>query len=161
MDSNVIASGAGFQNDLTGIGSDWKSFNGQSFVCLDSQVYLIEVTNSTGADYYALRMIEFGGMTNGNTVLQFSKIGAQNNTKSNNLVSFKLFPNPTNDQLNIELSGNEISEFQVYDAMGRLVHTSTHNNSQFVYNTGLLTAGQYWVKIVQNQNISNATFIKN
>ena len=161
MDSTVIASGAGFQNDLTGIGSDWKSFNGQSFVCLDSQVYLIEVTNSTGADYYALRMIEFGGMTNGNTILQYSKIGAQNNTKSNNLVSFKFYPNPTNDQLNIELSGNEVSEFQVYDAMGRLVHTSTHNNSQFVYNTGLLTAGQYWVKIVQNQNISNATFIKN
>jgi hypothetical protein len=105
-------------------------------------------------------MIEFGGMSNGNTVLQYSKIGAQNNVLTNNPISFKLYPNPAKNQINIELTGNDASEFQVFDAMGRLVHTSKHNSSQFVFNTELLKTGQYWVKIIQNENISNTTFIK-
>lgn len=161
LDSNVIASGAGFQNDLTGIGSDWKSFNGQSFVCLDSQVFIVEVTNSTGADYYALRMIEFGGMTNGNTVLQYSKIGAQNNVKTNNALTFNLYPNPSTDFVNINLSSNEKSEVVVLDAMGRIIYNATYSTSDITVNTENFTPGQYWVKVIQDQSSSNATFIKN
>lgn len=161
LDSNVIASGAGFQNDLTGIGSDWKSFNGQSFVCLDSQVFIVEVTNSTGADYYALRMIEFGGMTNGNTVLQYSKIGAQNNVKTNNALTFNLYPNPSTDFVNINLSSNEKTEVVVLDAMGRIVYNATYSTSNITVNTENFTPGQYWVKVIQDQSSSNATFIKN
>lgn len=161
LDSNVIASGAGFQNDLTGIGSDWKSFNGQSFVCLDSQVFIVEVTNSTGADYYALRMIEFGGMTNGNTVLQYSKIGAQNNVKTNNALTFNLYPNPSTDFVNINLNSNEKTEVVVLDAMGRIVYNATYSTSNITVNTENFTPGQYWVKVIQDQSSSNATFIKN
>lgn len=161
LDSNVIASGAGFQNDLTGIGSNWKSFNGQSFVCLDSQVFIVEVTNSTGADYYALRMIEFGGMTNGNTVLQYSKIGAQNNINSNKALTFNLYPNPSRDFVNINLQSNKKSEVVILDAMGRVVHHSNHTNSNITLDTENLTPGQYWVKVIQDQSTSNTTFLKN
>lgn len=161
LDTNVIASGAGFQNDLTGIGSDWKSFNGQSFVCLDSHVYIVEVTNTTGADYYALRMIEFGGMSNGNTVLQYSKIGAQNNVKSKSVLSFNLYPNPSSDLIHLSLDGNENLEVVILDAMGRVVHKTSSNMSTVTIKTNNLTAGQYWVKVKQNGKTYNATFIKN
>jgi hypothetical protein len=100
-------------------------------------------------------------MSNGNTVLQYSKIGAQNNVKSKSVLLFNLYPNPSSDLIHLSLDVNENLEVVILDAMGRVVHKTSSNMSTVTIKTDNLTAGQYWVKVNQNGKTYNATFIKN
>jgi hypothetical protein len=78
-----------------------------------------------------------------------------------------VFPNPTNGQCTIEVSGfvNDQADLIIFDLMGRPVHTekmiATSNFAEAHPNLTHLPSGQYIVKIVTNEHVYTKEFMKN
>jgi uncharacterized repeat protein (TIGR01451 family) len=73
-----------------------------------------------------------------------------NSVQDTNQLSTIIYPNPTNNQLNIK-SENALGEIVVYDLSGREVLRIKNNQSQTSINVGSLTNGLYLIK-VNNQS---------
>jgi len=79
----------------------------------------------------------------------------------NKLLSFNMFPNPSSDQVTIQLpTGTDTAKVSVFDYVGRLVSTQniTPNNSK-VDVTGL-SSGMYLIRITTDNKIGAQRFIK-
>lgn len=80
-------------------------------------------------------------------------------TKDFDAWSFKVFPNPTNDNWNI--TGNTIiSSVLVYNILGKHVVTLTPNTNDFVISTANITSGVYFAKIKGNNGSKTVKLIK-
>jgi subtilisin family serine protease len=116
------------------------------------EIYL-QTANSTGcsdATNKTIEVVNFPVSTNG--------IEQLNN-------SVKIYPNPTNDILNIELRLDKITEvkFQLFDAIGQLVLTSDRkvsNNEKTLLNLNDLPSGVYFLQIRINGNILSKKVIR-
>jgi Secretion system C-terminal sorting domain/Beta-propeller repeat len=74
-------------------------------------------------------------------------------------VNFTITPNPTKDILNINTKENiKISSISVYNTIGQLVLVDSNQNKAI--DVSSLTTGNYFVKIVSSEGISNGKFIK-
>ena len=71
--------------------------------------------------------------------------------------SFRLYPNPVNDKLNI-VTETEVEEVVVYDAFGR--QQTTVNGQQSTVDVSNLNAGVYFVMIKTNEGVVVKRFIK-
>lgn len=72
---------------------------------------------------------------------------------------FSLYPNPTNNELNINLkSAVEINSIQIYNTIGQLVTVQTGNALKV--DVSNLKTGNYFVKINTNEGFSSSQFIK-
>jgi hypothetical protein len=61
-----------------------------------------------------------------------------------------VYPNPTKNQINVQLPGNAIAlKIELFDAQGKLVLTSSHTNT---LNTSSLPKGIYSVKVTSNNS---------
>lgn len=69
-------------------------------------------------------------------------------TKANDIVS-KIYPNPTNDKLTIDLKSNETATIRLYNILGQEVKTTVSSEMQTILNVSDLNAGLYIVKIEQ------------
>jgi hypothetical protein len=80
-----------------------------------------------------------------------------NSTKEvENEEQFFVFPNPTNDVLNIT-NPHQISSFQIYQMDGKLIN---HGNN-FPINISKFTNGIYFIKLItKNKEIINQKIIK-
>ena len=60
-----------------------------------------------------------------------------------------IYPNPSNNQLNLHVDATTISSYQIIDYLGRIVISKDVNNATLVrVNTSKLNAGVYTVKVV-------------
>ena len=149
--------GKGFKNDLTRIGSDWKSFNGQSFEVVTDRAYLVEVPNATGADYWGIRFTGFGGTSNGNSILDRVKLGSQANIKKSVLANIIAFPVPASNQLNVIVPEYvKATSYVIRSFDGRILLNST--NSKIDIST--LSSGQYILEVSHNLGKSAISFSK-
>lgn len=82
-----------FKNDLTGIGSNWKTFSG-AWSLSDTMSYLIERTRTTDTSYWLLSMTGFTGSSSGK--IKFSRMQVRNSLSAKNTFfgTVKVFPNP-------------------------------------------------------------------
>ncbi|MFK7775229.1 MAG: T9SS type A sorting domain-containing protein [Saprospiraceae bacterium] len=71
---------------------------------------------------------------------------------------FSIYPNPTNQQLNIEIENAEISQIDIIDLSGKRVKTISQNNSTL--DVSNLNNGIYFIKIKTDQGILNSRFVK-
>ncbi|WP_225875118.1 T9SS type A sorting domain-containing protein [Flavobacterium bernardetii] len=72
---------------------------------------------------------------------------------------FSLYPNPTTNELNINLkSAIEINSIQIYNTIGQLVITQTGNALKV--DVSNLKTGNYFIKINTNEGYSTSQFIK-
>lgn len=81
-----------------------------------------------------------------------------------NAGSVKMYPNPTNDQLNIDLSGldgNEIRTVHVLDVAGRCVETIAISSSLIQLSVSDYPSGLYFISVRTADAVINAKFIKN
>jgi endonuclease I len=105
--------------------------------------------------YYRLKMIDQDGKFENSKVVAIKL----NNNLSNALV----FPNPTTDALNIKLYQvlQANSTLQVLDVTGRIVKQLTVNFNTVNINLDVknLVAGRYFVKIVNDKQIINESFV--
>ena len=75
--------------------------------------------------------------------------------------SITLYPNPTNDILNIQNnSGEIISEVSIYSINGSLIDKSNSNNSIESISVSNLQGGIYFLKITINNQVETYKFIK-
>ncbi|NNK79964.1 MAG: T9SS type A sorting domain-containing protein, partial [Flavobacteriales bacterium] len=75
-----------------------------------------------------------------------------------NEVSIKLYPNPTNDVLNIQLD-SEVTSVNVKDMSGRTVIQETGNGSFLQISTATLSDGMYMVELEINGQITRKPFV--
>lgn len=70
------------------------------------------------------------------------------------------FPNPMNDYLVIELESNAIL-VEVYDVLGKLIHTENHTASNFHISTSTWKKGVYFCKVITEKGSATRRIIKN
>jgi hypothetical protein len=71
--------------------------------------------------------------------------------------SVKLYPNPTNNMLNVE--GEGMSSIEVYNAVGQRVMKQEVNGNKAQVNTQSLNSGVYFIRIIANDgSMVNRTF---
>jgi hypothetical protein len=75
----------------------------------------------------------------------------------------KVFPNPANEVLNINLQNNNIENCAITNALGQTVYNSANEinaNHKIQLNISNLSAGVYFVKVISGSGSYNAKFIK-
>lgn len=133
-----------------------RSFDGKTFEFL-KQVSkgIFTITDDTpqyGVNYYRLKIVENDGQ---NSYSSIKTVVIETDKKAD----FKVYPNPTNDILNIQFDADkeQLSDIELFDNLGRLVHTyrfTSHlGNNQLFLNAKRFVAGQYILKIKQGNNI--------
>jgi hypothetical protein len=86
-------------------------------------------------------------------------IAALNNPSFEFANHFSLYPNPTTNELNINLkSAIEINSIQIYNTIGQLVTVQTGNALKV--DVSNLKSGNYFIKINTNEGFSTSQFIK-
>ena len=86
-------------------------------------------------------------------------IAALNNPSFEFATYFNLYPNPTTNELNINLkSAIEINSIQIYNTIGQLVSVQTGNALKV--DVSNLKTGNYFIKINTNEGFSTSQFIK-
>jgi hypothetical protein len=72
-----------------------------------------------------------------------------------------LYPNPTFDNINIDLNGIKADKIEIHDITGKLLSTYNLSSEQIQFFTGNLNAGLYLLKVYDgNQNIASIKFTK-
>lgn len=75
-----------------------------------------------------------------------------------NEVSLNAYPNPATDHLTIE-AGSNISEINIYNAMGQKVYANNNVNGEFfVVNTNDMASGMYMVTIRTDKGVASQRF---
>jgi len=97
-----------------------------------------------------------GGLPAANTVYRFAVNPLA--VKDHEKIEFSMFPNPTNDVLNLTFSEAINKPYSVYDLMGReVLKGSLNNTTDAQINVGTLQKGSYILRIAG----STQKFIKN
>lgn len=109
-----------------------------------------EVTNPTS------NPTNLNGLPAANTVYRFALNPLA--VKDQEKIEFSMFPNPTNDVLNLTFPETVNKPYSVYDLMGReVLKGSLNNTTQAQINVGTLQKGSYILRIAG----STQKFIKN
>lgn len=109
-----------------------------------------EVTNPTS------NPTNLNGLPTANTVYRFALNPLA--VKDQEKIEFSMFPNPTNDVLNLAFPEAVNKPYSVYDLMGReVLKGSLNNTTQAQINVGTLQKGSYILRIAG----STQKFIKN
>jgi hypothetical protein len=76
--------------------------------------------------------------------------------------NLKIFPNPTENSINIKLSASSISDIIVYNSLGQLVHRSNNvQTDNYQFDLSSLNNGVYFVQVrVDNKYVKNAKILK-
>ncbi len=72
--------------------------------------------------------------------------------------NMKVYPNPTNDILNVEGSELNIQHIEVYNNMGQLVFADEVNRAQVQLNVADYKAGMYFIRMMTDQGIVTKKF---
>ena len=75
-------------------------------------------------------------------------------------VSIQVYPNPTNDVINVK-ADNTINSIQLYDAQGRLLLTKMVNENSQVLNLSSYSSGIYFINIATSAGKQTQKIIKN
>ncbi len=123
------------------------------------QTYQWNDENPSCIAYYRLRAVDF------DTKEQVSKIVSMIQNCANSLIS-KVYPNPTNDNLTLELSSNENTMIQIslHDALGRQLLTQkqalTEGGQMLTFDLRTLPQGIYWLTLFDGVNTKKEKIIK-
>ncbi len=102
------------------------------------------------------------GNFNGDQVVTTSTAANVLSNDSFGLTTFKLFPNPTTDLINIELpQGYSQATVQVVDVMGRTVLNTKITETTTSINVESLPAGTYILNLISDDASTTRTFVKN
>ncbi|WP_313807532.1 GEVED domain-containing protein [Flavobacterium sp.] len=105
---------------------------------------LITVTGRTPGEVLYYRVWEYGNDTSGNFAV--SAYDASLSTGSFDVTSFKAYPNPVTNVLNLSYS-SDISSVEVFNMLGQNVLTKNVNTTNAQVDMSQLNAGAYLVKV--------------
>lgn len=98
-------------------------------------------------------------LTSGNTVIKLN--GLTTSLIKNETSTFKIFPNPTSNELHIQLPNTSIEKIHIdiFDYTGRLINTQDICSNEYI-NVSQLLKGYYLLKLSHNKQIEYMKFIK-
>lgn len=155
-----IAAGHGFSVGLTRVGSDWRFFNGSSFVVVPRKNYIVAIPNATGNEYWALRFLSFSGQSTGRLTLERTKLGELASVKSVDATALSVFPNPASDLLWVRANTVIINQITVYNLTGTVVNRFTCNDNLVSVAIENLPQGQYIIEAQHSTGSQRSMFIK-
>ena len=79
--------------------------------------------------------------------------------ETENLQSFNIYPNPVEDNLNIQCA-TSIDQIKISDLQGRLIKTIQLNSENYNLDLANFEAGQYIISIHSGNKIERKNFIK-
>ena len=134
---------------MTFDGTSW-SYVGERGISQASASYCSIKLNSDGEIFVAFKD---GSVGNKASVLRY---GFPLSLNENNIVDYSLFPNPTNNILNVK--SQELVDIEIYDSIGNLV---LNKNSTKSIDVSKLSNGIYFVNIISGSKTTTEKFIKN
>jgi hypothetical protein len=75
-------------------------------------------------------------------------------------LSFSIFPNPTDNVLNVYIPGNTGTQISVINVIGETVLTLDGDDEQTAIDVGSLPAGLYFITLARNGSSSTQKFVK-
>jgi len=163
--SRDTTGGNGFQNDLSRIGSKWKTFNGQSYDMVADLNYIIEKKVGSSFEYWAIQFTGFVGSSAGRIILNRTKLGAVTsvNNLSNNV---SIFPIPATNNIYVKpLTGAKIQTITLRSMDGRLIRSANSNNFNVSDAAQLsiadMSAGQYIIEVQTSMGSHSQIITKN
>ena len=81
------------------------------------------------------------------------------NTKNHTLNNFLIYPNPTNEFVNIE-GFSEIGDITIKDITGKVIHRYATKNKYMQINTNQLPDGYYFIEISNSNGITSEKLMK-
>jgi len=85
-------------------------------------------------------------------------VGFAENMLQNNI---RLYPNPVQNSLNIDLDGLNAQQLSVFDASGRLVYQSMNIKNQLTIDMSSFNNGLYYLQIITSDGVISKKIIKN
>jgi hypothetical protein len=149
-----------FKNDLTGIGSGWKTFSG-TWSLNDTMSYIIERFRSGSNDtsYWLLHMTGFTGSSSGK--IKFSRMALRNSlsVKDPLFGTVKIFPNPASTMfyITLDMPKAKICNVAVTTIEGKTLISETLNTqttwNAYAISSENIPAGIYLLKIQSGSQI--------
>lgn len=119
---------------------------------------LVALTGRTPGEVLYVNVWEFGGDVAG--TFQVSAFDSSLGNESFDSSSFRFYPNPVNDVLNLSYSQN-INKVQVINILGQEVKTVTMDANQAQVDMSNLPSGTYLVKVTSDNQVKTVKVIKN
>jgi hypothetical protein len=154
-----------YQDSLTIIGYDWKSFQG-SWVIEAERVYFVKTANEK---IWKIQFFDFEGSSTGTTTLEKTLIDGTSSTNkvTEHFSSFNVFPNPASDVTNLvfEVKTYEgAAQIQIINQLGQRVYNENieiHNGLNAKQLSLNFPSGLYHVALqIGSDFITRPLFIK-
>lgn len=124
----------------------------------DGNFSLINLTGRTPGETLYLRVWEYNGGTE--DTFQVSAYSATLSIEDLQLTeSFKFYPNPVNDVLNISAKNN-IEKLQIVNMLGQVVKSTTPNMNKYQLDLSDLTSGIYFIRASINNTEGTFRVVK-
>lgn len=140
----------------SGIGWDWKFFDGSAFSVVDSLAYFVKTLHG---DVYKLVFTKYEGSSTGKIVFKKAKIaglGISSPSQKNDL--FIVSPNPVNDHMNIDFitPPGESPELILSDLSGRTIYRQAiaKGTERIMINTTGISNGLYLIRVSSSSGSS-------
>lgn len=114
--NNLISKyGAAANNDLTAIGSNWKTFDNNSFQWFlsDTSSYLVKSEHMGDTSWWMIHFTAFSGSSSGKSVFNKMKLTNSASITQPGLGTVTVFPNPASGQVFVALENNITGQAQI------------------------------------------------
>ncbi len=154
-DTNTLT----WSDNMTEIGSDWKSFNMSTFEYDITADLAYFVKRKSGA-MWKIYFTKYVGGATGGYYFNIEKIVGGASVDSKRELFSSIYPNPANNVLNIQNNDYTNATVKVIDLQGRtLIETEVLANATGKINTSSLTSGVYTVILSSDEAIATKRLI--
>jgi len=154
-----------FNDSLTVIGSNWKSFNGAGYSVDEDRVYFLKVFDGETSDssYWKLHFTGFGGSSTGSYTFVQQQLGTASVRGIADLGLFELYPNPASDFIYVLTDTNEKINIRVIDMTGRMIMNNELSSNGFnktKLDISQLEKGTYGIVVETSNGSETKMFVK-
>ncbi|HMQ49081.1 MAG TPA: T9SS type A sorting domain-containing protein [Saprospiraceae bacterium] len=90
-------------------------------------------------------------VTNGSILRSYTKTANEN---------IKIYPNPTQSELNIELTENQYEEITIFTSKGQVVYNADKGADRYTVDVSQLSPGMYFIRFISNGLATTLRFVK-
>ncbi|MCK5136019.1 MAG: T9SS type A sorting domain-containing protein [Bacteroidales bacterium] len=154
-----------FSSVISIIGSDWKSFNMDTYVydVAEDVVYFIKKYVDQDSTYYKLYFTGFTGMSEGKYTFMQEELLAVSTEIPGSIQMLEVYPNPASDFVNVAFDHMGEVRMNIIDISGRSVYSVNHDAGGFSslrLDISVLNSGLYFIKVDTGNEARVLRFIK-
>ncbi len=157
-----------FTDTISIIGSDWKTFDMDSFsyILSDTVVYYLKTDDgdsTTNSAYYKIYFTGFTGSSEGKYTFMQERLTFVSVGENEVMNLLQVYPNPAADNINVVFDLVGRSEIDIIDMTGRLVRTTRYDASGFTnlsLDVSSLNPGVFFIRVSAEGESNVLRFIK-